>query len=112
MVHDSEYFKKRYKIFIRFLKENNLYEEYRRTREKVSVFMSHYTMLEKRMLTNGQTLHILMVATYVKNNPTKKQTYCDFSLFYRFPKEDVCIKIEKLKPKWKRIINKLENKQL
>ena len=27
MVNDSEYFKKRYKLFIRFIKENNLYVE-------------------------------------------------------------------------------------
>ena len=112
MVHDSEYFKKRYKLFIRFIKENNLYEEYRRIREKLSVCVSNNTMLGKRMFTKGQALHMLMVATIVKNNPTKKQTYSDFHLFYEFPNVDICIKIEKLKPKWKRIINKLENKQL
>ena len=53
-----------------------------------------------------------MVATIVKNNPTKKQTYSDFNFFYQFSNDDILIKIEKLKPKWKRIINKLENKQL
>ena len=53
-----------------------------------------------------------MVATIVKNNPTKKQTYSDFHFFYQFSNDDIRIKIEKLKPKWKRIINKLENKQL
>lgn len=112
MVHDSEYFKKRYKIFIRFIKENNLYEEYRRTREKLSVWVSKNTMLGKRMFTKGQILHILMVATAVNNNPTKKQTYSDFYSFYQFSNDDIRIKIEKLKPKWKRIINKIENKQL
>ena len=55
---------------------------------------------------------MLMVATDVKSNPTKKQTYSDFYLFYQFSNFDICTKIEKLKPKWKRIINKLENKQL
>ena len=110
MVHDYEYFKKRYKLFIRFLKENNLYEEYRKIIENQLV---HYnTMLERRISTKGQTLHILMVEAYVKKNPTKKQTYSDFKSFYQFPNYDICTKIEKLKPKWKRIINKLENKQL
>ena len=111
-MNDSEYFKKRYQLFIRFIKENNLYEEYRRTREKLYVWVSNNTMLGKRMFTKGQTLHILMVATIVKNNPTKKQTYSDFNFFYQFSNDDIRIKIEKLKPKWKRIINKLENKQL
>lgn len=119
-MNDSEYFKKRYQLFIRFIKENNLYEEYRRIREKVSyithilenVCVSNNTMLGKRMFTKGQTLHMLMVATDVKSNPTKKQTYSDFYLFYQFSNFDICTKIEKLKPKWKRIINKLENKQL
>ena len=111
-MNDSEYYKKRYQLFIRFIKENNLYEEYRRTREKLYVWVSNNTMLGKRMFTKGQTLHILMVATIVKNNPTKKQTYSDFNFFYQFSNDDIRIKIEKLKPKWKRIINKLENKQL
>lgn len=111
-MNDSEYFKKRYQLFIRFIKENNLYEEYRRIREKISVCVSNNTMLGKRMFTKGQTLHMLMVATDVKSNPTKKQTYSDFYLFYLFSNFDICTKIEKLKPKWKRIINKLENKQL
>lgn len=111
-MNDSEYFKKRYQLFIRFIKENNLYEEYRRTREKIYVWISNNTMLGKRMFTKGQALHMLMVATIVKNNPTKKQTYSDFYSFYQFSNDDIRIKIEKLKPKWKRIINKLENKQL
>ena len=111
-MNDSEYFKKRYQLFIRFIKENNLYEEYRRIREKLYIWVSSNTMLGKRMLTKGQTLHILMVATIVKNNPTKKQTYSDFNFFYQFSNDDIRIKIEKIKPKWKRIINKLENKQL
>lgn len=116
MVHDSEYFKKRYKLFIRFIKENNLYEEYRKIIEKISVSVSNNTMLERRIFTNGKAFHILMVAMDVKNNPTKKQTYSDFKSFYQFScvyvNDDIRIKIEKLKPKWKRIINKLENKQL
>ena len=112
MVHDYEYFKKRYKLFIRFLKENNLYEEYRKIIENQHIWVSNNTMLGKRMFTKGQTLHILMVATILKNNPTKKQTYSDFHFFYQFSNDDIRIKIEKLKPKWKRIINKLENKQL
>ena len=111
-MNDSEYFKKRYQLFIRFIKENNLYEEYRRIREKLYIWVSNNTMLGKRMFTKGQTLHILMVATIVKNNPTKKQTYSDFHFLYQFSNDDIRIKIEKLKPKWKRIINKLENKQL
>ena len=64
------------------------------------------------MFTKGQTLHMLMVATIVKNNPTKKQTYSDFYSFYQFSNYDIRVKIKKLIPKWKRIINKLENKQL
>ena len=48
-MNDSEYFKKRYQLFIRFIKENNLYEEYRRIREKVSVCVSNNTMLGKKM---------------------------------------------------------------
>lgn len=111
-MNDSEYFKKRYQLFIRFIKENNLYEEYRRTREKIYVWISNNTILGKRMFTKGQALHMLMVATIVKNNPTKKQTYSDFYSFYQFSNDNICAKIEKLKPKWKRIINKLENKQL
>lgn len=111
-MNDYEYFTKRYQLFIRLIKENNLYEEYRRTREKLSVWVSNNTMLGKRMFIKGQALHMLMVATDVKNNPTKKQTYSDFYSFYQYSKEDVCKEIEKLKPKWKRIINKLENKQL
>lgn len=47
-----------------------------------------------------------------KDKPNKKQTYSDFYSFYQFSNDDIRIKIEKLKPKWKRIINKLENKQL
>ena len=111
-MNDSEYFEKRYKLFIRFIKENNLYEEYRRIREKVSYITTHLlnnTMLGKRMFTKGQTLHMLMVATDVKSNPTKKQTYSDFYLFYQFSNFDICTKIEKLKPKWKKIVKKLEN---
>ena len=111
-MNDSEYFEKRYQLFIRFIKENNLYEEYRRTREKLYLWVSNTTMLGKRMFTKGQTFHMLMVAKIVKNNPTKKQTYSDFYSFYQFSNDDIRIKIEKLKPKWKRIINKLENKQL
>ena len=111
-MNDSEYFQKRYQLFIRFIKENNLYEEYRRTREILSVLVSNNTMLGKRMFTKGQTFHMLMLATIVKNNPTKKQTYSDFYSFYQFSNFDICQKIEKLKPKWKKIINKLENKQL
>lgn len=111
-MNDSEYFKKRYQLFIRFIKENNLYEEYRRIIEKLYVWVSNNTMLGKRMFTKGQVLHILMVAMDVKNNPTKKQTYSDFYSFYQSSNDDIRIKIEKLKPKWKRIINKLENKQL
>lgn len=102
MVHNSEYFKKRYQLFIRFLKENNLYGEFRKIHENVDIF--HNTMLEKRILTKGKASHILMVAIGVKN------IYRDFSLFYTYSKEDVCKEIEKLKPKWKKIIEKLENK--
>lgn len=112
MVHDYEYFKKRYKIFIRFLKENNLYEEYRRIIENISVSVSNNTMLERRIFTNGKAFHILMVAMDVKNYPTKKQTYSDFKPFCQFSNYDIRVKIKKLIPKWKRIINKLENKQL
>lgn len=91
MVHDSEYFKKRYKLFIRFIKENNLYGEYRRIR------------------TKGQALHMIMVATDVRTKPKIIQRYSDFKLFYKYSKEDVRTKITKLKPKWKKIIIKLEN---
>ena len=110
MVHDYEYFKKRYKLFIRFLKENNLYEEYRKIIENQLV---HYnTMLERRISTKGQTLHILMLAAKERNRQTRLPIHHDFSMFYIYSTYTICQKIEKLKPKWKRIINKLENKQL
>ena len=110
MVHDYEYFKKRYKLFIRFLKENNLYEEYRKIIENQLI---HYnTMLERRISTKGQTLHILMVAAKERNRQTRLPIHHDFSMFYIYSTYTICQKIEKLKPKWKRIINKLENKQL
>ena len=101
MVHNSEYFKKRYQLFIRLLKENNLYGEFRKIKENWDIF--HNTMLEKRILTKGQASHILMVAIGVKN------IYRDFEVFFQYSKEDVLIKIEKLKPKWKKIVKKLEN---
>ena len=110
MVHNYEYFKKRYKLFIRFLKENNLYEEYRKIIENQLV---HYnTMLERRISTKGQTLHILMLAAKERNRQTRLPIHHDFSMFYIYSTYTICQKIEKLKPKWKRIINKLENKQL
>lgn len=109
MVHDSEYFKKRYKLFIRFIKENNLYGEYRRIRESLSVLQINNTMLGRRIRTNGQALHMIMVATDVKTKPKIIQRYSDFKLFYKYSKEDVRTKITKLKPKWKKIIIKLEN---
>ena len=106
MVHNYEYFKKRYKIFIRFLKENNLYEEYRKIIENQLV---HYnTMLERRISTKGQTLHILMLAAKERNRQTRLPIHHDFSMFYIYSTYTICKKIEKLKPKWKRIINKLE----
>lgn len=101
MVHNSEYFKKRYQLFIRLLKENNLYGEFRKIKENWDIF--HNTMLGKRILTKGQASHILMVAIGVKN------IYRDFEVFFQYSKEDVLIKIEKLKPKWKKIVKKLEN---
>ena len=110
MVNDSEYFKKRYKLFIRFIKENNLYEEYRRIRENLSVLQN--TMLGRRIRTKGQALHMMMVARVVRNYPTRIQIYSDFKMFYIYSEEDVCKKIEKLRPKWKKIVKKLENKQL
>ena len=111
-MNDSEYFKKRYQRFIRFIKENNLYEEYRRIREKLYIWVSNNTMLGKRMFTKGQTLHILMVAAKERNRQTRLPIHHDFSMFYIYSTYTICQKIEKLKPKWKRIINKLENKQL
>lgn len=107
MVNDSEYFKKRYKLFIRFIKENNLYEEYRRIRENMSVLQN--TMLGRRIRTKGQALHMMMVANDVRNYPTRIQIYSDFKMFYIYSEEDVCKKIEKLRPKWKKIVKKLEN---
>ena len=107
MVNDSEYFKKRYKLFIRFIKEYNLYEEYRRIRENLSVLQN--TLLGRRILTKGQALHMMMVAKDVRNYPTRIQIYSDFNMFYIYSKEDVCKKIEKLRPKWKKIVKKLEN---
>lgn len=112
MVHNFEYFKKRYKIFIRFLKENNLYEEYRNIIEKISVSVSNNTMLERRMFTNGKAFHILMVAAKERNRQTRLPIHHDFSMFYTYSTYATCEKIEKLKPKWKRIINKIENEQL
>lgn len=110
MVHNFEYFKKRYKIFIRFIKENNLYGEYRRIIESLAI---HYnTMLERRICANGKTVHIMMLATKERNRQTKLSIYHDFTMFYRYSTYATCEKIEKLKPKWKRIINKIENEQL
>lgn len=106
MVHDSEYFKKRYKIFIRFLKENNLYEEYRKIIENRLVCN---TMLERRISTKGQTFHILMVAAKERNRQTRLPIYHDFTMFYRYSTYITCQKITKLKPKWRKIIKKLEN---
>ena len=110
MVHDSEYFKKRYQLFIRFLKENNLYEEYRKIIENRQV--RYNTMIERRIFTNGKAFHILMVAAKERNRQTRLPIHHDFSMFYIYSTYTICQKIEKLKPKWKRIINKLENKQL
>lgn len=107
MVNDSEYFKKRYKLFIRFIKENNLYGEYRRIRENQSVLQK--TMLGRRIRTKGQALHMMMVATDVRNCPPRIQIYSDFKMFYIYSEEDVCKKIQKLRPKWKKIVKKLEN---
>ena len=76
MVNDSEYFKKRYKLFIRFIKENNLYGEYRRIRENLSVLQK--TMLGRRIRTKGQALHMMMVATDVRHCPPRIQIYSDF----------------------------------
>ena len=109
MVHDSEYFKKRYKIFIRFLKENNLYEEYRNIIEKISVSVSNNTMLERRMFTNGKAFHILMVAAKERNRQTRLPIHHDFSMFYTYSTYNICQKITKLKPKWRKTIKKLEN---
>ena len=109
MVHDSKYFKRRYQLFIRFLKENNLYEEYRKIREKLSVFHNSNILLEKRMCTKGQTLHILMMASKAQNRQTRLPIYHDFYMFYRYSTYSTCQKIEKLKPKWREIIIKLEN---
>ena len=107
MVHDYEYFKKRYKIFIRFLKENNLYEEYRRIIENRQV---HYnTMLERRISTNGKAFHILMVAAKERNRQTSLPIHHDFSMFYIYSTYTICQKITKLKPKWRKTIKKLEN---
>ena len=94
MVNDSEYFKKRYQLFIRLLKENNLYEEYRRIRENLSVLQK--TMLGRRIRTKGQALHMMMVATDVRNCPPRIQIYSDFKMFYRYSEEDVCKKIQNL----------------
>ena len=107
MVHDYEYFKKRYKIFIRFLKENNLYEEYRKIIENRQV---HYnTMLERRISTNGKAFHILMVAAKERNRQTRLPIHHDFSMFYIYSTYTMCQKITKLKPKWRKTIKKLEN---
>lgn len=107
MVHDYEYFKKRYKIFIRFLKENNLYEEYRKIIENRQV---HYnTMLERRISTNGKAFHILMVAAKERNRQTSLPIHHDFSMFYIYSTYTICQKITKLKPKWRKTIKKLEN---
>ena len=107
MVHDYEYFKKRYQLFIRFLKENNLYEEYRRIIENRQV---HYnTMLERRISTNGKAFHILMVAAKERNRQTSLPIHHDFSMFYIYSTYTICQKITKLKPKWRKTIKKLEN---
>ena len=107
MVHDYEYFKKRYQLFIRFLKENNLYEEYRKIIENRQV---HYnTMLERRISTNGKAFHILMVAAKERNRQTRLPIHHDFSMFYRYSTYNICQKITKLKPEWRKTIKKLEN---
>ena len=107
MVHDYEYFKKRYKIFIRFLKENNLYEEYRKIIENRQVHCN--TMLERRISTNGKAFHILMVAAKERNRQTRLPIHHDFSMFYIYSTYTICQKITKLKPKWRKTIKKLEN---
>ena len=109
MVHDSKYFKRRYQLFLRFLKENNLYEEYRKIREKLSVFHNSNILLEKRMCTKGQTLHILMMAAKARNRQTRLPIHHDFSMFYTYSTYNICQKITKLKPKWRKTIKKLEN---
>ena len=109
MVHDYEYFKKRYQLFIRLLKENNLYEEYRRIIENLYVCVSNNKMLERRIFTNGQALHMLMVAAKERNRQTRLPIHHDFSMFYIYSTYATCQKITKLKPKWRKIINKLEN---
>ena len=53
-----------------------------------------------------------MVEAKERNRQTRLPIYHDFSMFYIYSTYTICQKIEKLKPKWKRIINKLENKQL
>ena len=107
MVHDYEYFKKRYKLFIRFLKENNLYEEYRKIIENQLI---HYnTMLERRISTKGQTLHILMLAAKERNRQTRLPIHHDFSMFYIYSTYTIYKKITKLKPKRRKTIKKLEN---
>ena len=55
MVHDSKYFKRRYQLFIRFLKENNLYEEYRKIRENMTVLQK--TMIGRRIHKKEQELN-------------------------------------------------------
>ena len=52
---------------------------------------------------------MMMVATDVRNCPPRIQIYSDFKMFYRYSEEDVCKKIQKLRPKWKKIVKKLEN---
>ena len=52
---------------------------------------------------------MMMVAKDVRNYPTRIQIYSDFKMFYIYSEEDVCKKIEKLRPKWKKIVKKLEN---
>lgn len=106
MVHDSEYFKKRYQLFIRFIKENNLYGEFRKIKENRLVCN---TMLERRISTKGQTFHILMVAAKERNRQTRLPIYHDFSMFYIYSTYTICQKITKLKPKWRETIKKLEN---
>lgn len=50
-----------------------------------------------------------MVAAKERNRQTRLPIHHDFSMFYRYSTYTICQKITKLKPKWRKTIEKLEN---
>ena len=82
------------------------------TQEEVSKVLgiSQQAVLDHiKKIKNKITLNILMMADKARNRQTRLPIYHDFYMFYRYSTYSTCQKIEKLKPKWREIIIKLEN---